>query len=122
MSSNIRLSKICEHCGEEFTAKTIRTRYCSHACNRKGYKKEERDKKLSTAKASIRVESLNLRHDPVNWDELTRKPYLTVSESCIILNIRVETLRRWIKEGTVQTKRVGKKHLISREILLNSLG
>ena len=122
MSSNIRLSKICEHCGQEFTAKTIRTRYCSHACNRKGYKKEERDKKLSTAKASIRVEPLNLRHDPVNWDELTRKPYLTVSEACIVLNIRVETLRRWIKEGTVQTKRVGKKHLISREILLNSLG
>jgi excisionase family DNA binding protein len=51
---------------------------------------------------------------------LTRKPYLTVSEACLLLNIRVETLRRWIKEGTVKTSRVGKKHLISREILLNS--
>ena len=120
MSSNIRLSKICQHCGQEFTAKTVRTRYCSHACNRKGYKKEERGKKLDTAKALIRVEHLNLRHDLVNWDELTRKPFLTISEACLVLNVRVETLRRWIKEGIVRTNRIGKKHLISREFLLNS--
>src|SRR5579871_6364615 len=112
MSSNIRITRVCEHCRQEFTAKTVRTRYCSHACNRRGYKKGERDKKLSNAKVRIRVEPLNLRHDPVNWDELTRKPYLTVSEACLVLNVRVETLRRWIKGGIVRTNRVGKKHLI----------
>jgi excisionase family DNA binding protein len=68
----------------------------------------------------MRVEPLKLSHDPVNWDELTRKPFLTVSEASLMLNIRVETLRRWIKEGAVKTNRVGKKHLISREFLLNS--
>ena len=81
----------------------------------------ERDKKLGAAKAILRVEPLNLKHDQVNWDELTRKPYLTVSEACLVLNIRVETLRRWIKAGTVKTDRIGKKHLISREFLLNSM-
>jgi excisionase family DNA binding protein len=120
MSSNIRITKCCEYCGLAFTAKTIKTRYCSHACNRKDYKKAERDKKLDMAKASIRVEPLNIKHDPVNWEELTRKPFLTVSEACLVLNVRVETLRRWIKEGAVKTNRVGKKHLISREFLLNS--
>lgn len=79
-----------------------------------------RDKKLGAAKAHIRVEPLKLSHDPVNWDELTRKPLLTVSEACLVLNVRVETLRRWVKDGTVTTNRVGKKHLISREFLLNS--
>ena len=120
MSSNIRISRICEHCKQEFTAQTVRTRYCSHVCNRKDYKKAERDKKLGTAKGTIRVEPLNLRHDSVNWDELTRKPFLTVSQACLALNVRAETLRRWIKEGTVKTSRVGKKHLISREILVSS--
>lgn len=38
-----------------------------------------RDKKLGTAKALIRVDPLNLSSGPVNWEELTRKPYLTVS-------------------------------------------
>ena len=82
MSSNIRITRICEHCGQEFTAKTVKTRYCSHACNRKGYKKVERDNKVGGAKAHLRVESLNLRHDLMNWDELTRKPYLTLAEAC----------------------------------------
>ena len=120
MSSNIRITKCCVYCGQEFTAKTVKTRYCSHACNRKDYKKVERDQKLDAAKAIIRVEPLNMRHDLVNWEELTRKPFLTVSEACLVLNVRVETLRRWIKEVMVKTSRVGKKHLISREILLNS--
>jgi excisionase family DNA binding protein len=120
MSSNIRISRICAQCGQEFTAKTVRTRYCSHACNRKGYKKADRDKKLGAAKAIIRVEPLNLKHDPVDWVELTRKPFLTISEASLVLNIRVETLRRWIKEGTVKTIRMGKKHLISRDLLLGT--
>lgn len=120
MSSNIRIARVCEHCGLEFIAKTVRTRYCSHACNRKGYKKVERDGKLDAAKALVRVEPLNLRHDFVNWEELTRKPFLTVSEAALVLNVRIETLRRWIKDGIVRTNRVGKKHLISREFLVNS--
>ncbi len=120
MSSNIRITKTCEHCRQEYIAKTVRTRYCSHVCNQKSYKKAEWDRKLGVAKALVRVELLSLRHDPVNWNELTRKPYLTVSEACLVLNVRVETLRRWIKEGMVKTDRVGKKHLISREFLVNS--
>jgi excisionase family DNA binding protein len=115
------MAKTCEHCGQEFTAKTVRTRYCSHACNRKGYKKTERVKKVDAAKAIIRIEPLNIKHDLVNWEELTRKPFLTVSEVSLVLNVRVETLRRWIKKGIVKTSRVGKKHLINQELLLNSL-
>ena len=120
MSSNIRITKCCVYCGQEFTAKTIRTRYCSHVCNQRGYKKAKRDKKLGAAKAIIRVEPLNLKHDPVNWEELTRKPFLTVSEACLVVNVRVETLRRRIKKGSVKTSRIGKKHLISQEFLVNS--
>jgi excisionase family DNA binding protein len=119
MSSNIRITKCCVYCGQEFTAKTIHTRYCSHVCNQRGYKKTEREKKLDAAKERIRVEPLNIRQDRVNWEELTRKPYLTVSEACLVLNVRVETLRRWIKEGTVKTSRIGKKHLIERGALMN---
>jgi excisionase family DNA binding protein len=122
MSSNIRVFRTCEYCEQEFTAKTVRSRYCSHTCNRKGYKKAERDEKLEVVNMLITVKPLNLNPDPVNWAELTRKPYLTVSEACLVLNVRVETLRRWIKEGNIKTTRLGKKHLISRGFLLNSQG
>jgi len=118
MSSNIRITKCCVYCGQEFTAKTIRTRYCSHTCNQRGYKKTEREKKICAAKERIRVEPLNLRQNRANWEELTSKPYLTVSEACLVLNVRAETLRRWIKAGIVRTSRVGKKHLIDRVDLI----
>jgi excisionase family DNA binding protein len=67
-----------------------------------------------------RVEPLNVRHDLVNWEELTQKPFLIVSEAYLVLNVMLETLRRWIRDGVVKANRVGKKHLISREFLLNS--
>ena len=31
MSSNIRITKICDYCSQEFIAKTIQTRYCFHS-------------------------------------------------------------------------------------------
>jgi excisionase family DNA binding protein len=89
-----------------------------HACNRKPYKKTERDQKVDAAKASIRVEPLNVRHDRVIREELTRKPYLTISEACLVLNVRVKAFRRWIKKGIIKTNRVGKKHLIDRKALI----
>ncbi len=38
MSSKIEVIRICEHCKNQFTAKTTRTRYCSPICNSRGYK------------------------------------------------------------------------------------
>lgn len=42
MSSNMRLNKVCQHCQQEFIAKTIHAGYWSHACNRKAYKQDQR--------------------------------------------------------------------------------
>ena len=38
MSSNIEVQRICEYCDKEFTARTTKTRFCSHACNSRAYK------------------------------------------------------------------------------------
>ena len=50
MSSNIRITKTCEYCNKEYTAQTIRTRYCSHQCNRNAYRLDKRRKKIEGAK------------------------------------------------------------------------
>lgn len=54
MSSNIKIDRICEHCGKTFTAQTTVTRYCYHRCNSQTYKarkragkREQSDDKLS---------------------------------------------------------------------------
>jgi len=41
MSSNIEIQRICEYCNKEFTARTTKTKYCSHKCNQRHYKAKE---------------------------------------------------------------------------------
>uniref|UniRef100_UPI0028B10B01 hypothetical protein n=1 Tax=Sphingobacterium multivorum TaxID=28454 RepID=UPI0028B10B01 len=38
MSSNIKIKKICQQCGQEFIARTTVTKYCGDNCAKKAYK------------------------------------------------------------------------------------
>ena len=46
MSSNIRIEKICEWCGKQFTAQTTVTRFCSKRCAEHSYKERMRQQKI----------------------------------------------------------------------------
>ena len=46
MSSNIKVQRICQHCGKEFTARTTITLYCSHRCNSAAYKAKQRAERV----------------------------------------------------------------------------
>ena len=77
MSSNIRIERICEWCGKQFTAQTTVTRFCSKRCSEHAYKERLRQQKIQLAKA---VPS------PKN-SELKEKDYLTVAEAGQILGM-----------------------------------
>lgn len=49
MSTNIRIKRICDFCLQEFTAKTTKTKYCSHKCNSRAYKAAVRKEKIETS-------------------------------------------------------------------------
>lgn len=38
MSSNIKIKKNCQHCGQEFIARTTVIKYCGDYCAKKAYK------------------------------------------------------------------------------------
>jgi excisionase family DNA binding protein len=116
MSSNIRLTKLCEHCNKEFIAKTIQTRYCSHSCNNKAYKEAKRKEKLESVSRKGNIANPpNPQSLPINYSGLNQKEFLTINECSLLLNITSVTLRRWIKDQVISTKRVGKKHIIKRQ-------
>jgi len=46
MSSNIKVQRICNNCGNEFTAKTTTTLYCSRSCYSAAYKAKQRAVKI----------------------------------------------------------------------------
>lgn len=59
MSSNIRIKKVCEHCGEIFMAKTTITRYCSHRCNSAAYKKKVKQDKIEQSNQQTKNQILS---------------------------------------------------------------
>lgn len=118
MSTNIRVKRTCEYCKKEFTAQTIRTRYCSHQCNSRAYKKIKSLEKIKQAKRVYKVKppvvSVNKNH-PWDYTQIQSKQLLTINEACLLLSITQATLRRWLKTGIITSGRIGKKHLIQRE-------
>jgi excisionase family DNA binding protein len=57
----------------------------------------------------------------VDYPELANKQFLTLNEASALLNVTPVTFRRWIKEGMIPSQRLGKKHIIKREEVINRL-
>ena len=81
MSSNIEVQRICEHCKQEFTARTTRTRFCSHKCNSRAYKANIKKQKIEASNAET-VKTISL---PIQ--ELKSKEFLTIAEACKLLSV-----------------------------------
>ncbi|MBP9849013.1 MAG: helix-turn-helix domain-containing protein [Flavobacterium sp.] len=90
MKTNIRVKKKCEYCKEEFVAKTTKTRYCSHKCNQRGYKQNQKQNKIATTEKATSL-------DIINIDELNRKDFLTAKEAAYILSMSLRTVYRLIQ-------------------------
>ena len=119
MSSNIRINRICKHCGEVFVAKTFKTQFCSHSCNSKDYKKREKIRKIEESKEEYKSDLKNSKSQSMNMEELKSKIYLSIAEVCLLVGMSDSTIRKFVKEGKLKTIRLGKKHLILKSQIEN---
>lgn len=103
MSSNITVQRICQHCGNEFTAKTTVTRYCSHNCSRKAIKQRDRNNKIEASNK----ETLTLKTQSL--EVVKTKEYLTVKDVAILLSCSVRSVYRYIDRGTIKGMNVGQR-------------
>lgn len=108
MSTNIRITRVCEYCKENFVAKTTRTRYCSHTCNSRAYKANKRAIKVKTAKAKIR------QAQSIPIVEFKAKDYLSITEACALTGVSRWTLWRAIDRGELNAASIGRRRLIRR--------
>ena len=76
MSSNIRIQRVCQHCGSEFTAKTTVTRYCGDACAKRAYKARKKAEKIDSSNEETKQVILQ----PIL--DLQAKEFLTIQETC----------------------------------------
>jgi len=96
MSSNIQVQRICQQCGNEFTARTTVTRYCSHKCASNGHKQSIK---------ALKVELSNKETQRIRTqsnDELKAKEFLTVREVASLLSCSVRSAYYYIESGTIK--------------------
>lgn len=108
MSSNIRITRVCEFCGNEFTAQTTRTRYCSHKCNSRHYKALQKGKKIEASNQETR-QVLNMA-----IEELKTKEFLSIEDTCTLLGVSRWTVWRGIKRNDINAVKIGRRTLIKR--------
>lgn len=108
MSSNIRISKICQYCGKEFIAKTTVTKYCSDVCAKRAYKQKEREKKLQ------KVNSVDKQKMEYNQERVEDREFLSINATCKLLGTSRTTIYRQIKKGNIKATKLGGRTIIKR--------
>lgn len=109
MSSNIRITKVCEYCQNEFMAQTTRTRYCSHKCNSRHYKALQKCKKIEASNQ----ETVKLINRDI--EAIKSKEFLTVPDIAKLLNCSNRTAYNLINRGELKAVKVSeRKTLIKR--------
>ena len=108
MSSNMRIPKICQHCGSDFIAKTTVTQYCSENCAKRAYKKRKRQEKVDA------IPTLPEQKIAHTSSTVSDKEFLSIKETCQLLGASRMTLYRQIKNGNIQAGKVGSRTIIKR--------
>ncbi|HEV8512556.1 MAG TPA: helix-turn-helix domain-containing protein [Cyclobacteriaceae bacterium] len=103
MSSNIKVQRVCQHCGKDFTARTTKTLYCSLQCNSKAYKAKQRAAKVEASNA----ETIKIKTLPI--EELKAKDFLTVKEVANLLSCSVRTIYYNIESGNLKAVNLGER-------------
>jgi len=103
MSSNIKVQRICQHCGTEFTARTTVTKYCSHRCGSLANKAKKRAEKVQKSN----TETKQIKTKPI--EELKAKEFLTVREVARLLNCSLRSVYYYIENGTIKAVNLGQR-------------
>jgi excisionase family DNA binding protein len=111
MSAKIRVQRICQHCGKEFTAKTTVTQYCGDVCAKRGYKARLRQAKIEQSN----TETQAIRNQPLA--EIQGKEFLSIAEACALLGLSRRTAFRLMQSGRIPAVKLGRRTVIKRASL-----
>lgn len=103
MSSNLEIQRICSYCNKEFTARTTRTKYCSHKCNSRHYKAKQRNTKIESSNNEtnkVKTQSIEV---------VKAKEFLNVQDVATILGCSTKTVYRLINEGILKALNLGER-------------
>ncbi|GHT37275.1 hypothetical protein AGMMS49574_29890 [Bacteroidia bacterium] len=86
--SKLKIPKVCEHCGKQFEAKTVITRFCSKEC---GHKADNARKKAGRKDAKQQELIAKIPNN---------RPYISISEAVLLFGISRDTIYRLVENPT----------------------
>lgn len=110
MSSKLEISKVCLCCGDVFIARTLYTRYCSHACNQKHYKQVKRAEKLAKHQTVNKAQQQSAPTLP----SIEQKAFLSIKEAATLLGASERTIQRLIAKNVIRVAKLGRRCIIQR--------
>ncbi len=108
MSTNIRIKRICEFCLKEFTAKTTKTRYCSHKCNSRGYKALARNEKVDVSN----LQTLSVLN--ADMEKIKQREFLNITQASKLFGISRRTVYRLIDRGVLNVAKFGTRTVLRK--------
>lgn len=103
MSSKIEVQRICQYCGQEFTARTMVTKCCSDKCRKAAYKARKRAENIEQSNIKAKRK---MNH---SIEQLKAKEFLTVREVAQLLNCSVRSAYYYIESGTISAVNLGQR-------------
>lgn len=108
MSTNIKITRICEFCQNEFTAKTTKTKYCSLKCSSRAYKARTRKCKIEESNRQTEI----ARHPQL--EAVKTKDFLSVNQASLLFGISRRTIYRIISKGELDIAKFGARTVIRK--------
>lgn len=108
MSTNIKITRICEFCKNEFVAQTTVTRFCSPKCS----------KALNRALAKgIKIQKSNDETNKIKYGDIEAvkaKDFLSINQTSQLFGISRRTIYRIIARGELDIAKFGTRTIIRR--------
>jgi excisionase family DNA binding protein len=98
------VTKLCDYCGNVFSASKYNVRYCSHECNSKAYQEAQRQKVVALTDTLT-----NKKKIKKTQNSLSDRPYLSIAEAAQLLGVSRWTVSRWIISRKIVAKRITKR-------------
>ncbi|WP_184131141.1 helix-turn-helix domain-containing protein [Arcicella rosea] len=115
MSSNINIQRVCLYCGCDFLAKTTKTKYCSHKCNSRAYKENQRNIKISASVSKTK----EVNKKPI--EEINKLEFLTAKQTAKLLNASTKTVYNLINTGKLSAINLGQRITRIRRIDIDKI-
>jgi excisionase family DNA binding protein len=108
--SSHKIQKVCEYCGNTFLAQKATTRYCSHVCNSRDYKKNKKEAILMQIEEETQKEIEERIIQP-----LREKEIFNVAEAALFLGVSRQTVYNMIHAGVIKAAQITERLSLIRK-------